>query len=146
MSETRYRVTNKCRYDIGVRLSNNQDVVIKAGSFQMLTADDIMYIESICFHTKMFAKRMLVPYDKDGNEVPLEKLGMFAVEEEAPHLDDNGIAAMLKQSVKKMETWIAAIEDPAELHAIFEVAKEMDLPASKLKVIAAKMPNKDILE
>lgn len=146
MSETRYRVMNKCRYDIGVKLSNNQDVVIKAGSFQLLTADDIVYIESICFHTKFFAKRMLVPHDQEGKEVSLGDLGMYVVEDENPHLDDNGIAAMLKQSVKKLEAWISEIEDPAELHAIFEVAKEMDLPASKLKILSAKMPNRDVLE
>lgn len=146
MNQTRYRVTNKCRYDIGVKLSNNQDIVIKAGSFQMLTSDDIVYIESVCFHTKLFAKRMLVPYDSEGKEVTLAELGMYASEEDAPHLDDVDIGAMLKQSAKKIEAWISGIEDQAELHAIFEVAKTMDLPASKLKILASKMPNKDIFE
>jgi len=65
MAEQRYRVVNKCKYDIGVTLPSQQDIVIKGGSFQLLTADDIMYIESICREVKFFSKRMLVPYDAE---------------------------------------------------------------------------------
>ena len=145
MSEIRYRVTNKCRYDIGVKLSGGQEVVITPGSFQLLTADDIAYIESICSCDRFFSKRMLVPYDQNGKEVPMDQLGMYIEEDSAPHLDDVGIAAMLKQSVKKVEAWIKDIEDPSELHAILAVAQEMDLPASKLKILNEKMPEKDLL-
>lgn len=146
MSDIRYRVKNMCRYDIGVRLTNGLSVMIAAGSFQMLTADDIAYIESICTVNKFFSQRMLVPYDSNGNEVPLDKLGMYVAEETVQHLDDADIVAMLKQSPKKIEAWLADIDDPAELGAISAVAKTMDLTASKLKVINAKMPYNDILE
>ena len=40
----------------------------------------------------------------------------------------------------------ADIDDPAELGAISAVAKTMDLTASRLKVINAKMPHNDILD
>lgn len=145
MSETRYRVTNKCRYDIGVRLSNGQEIVITPDSFQLLTADDIAYIDSICFDDKFFSKRMLVPYDQNGKEVPMDQLGMYIEEDPVPHLDDAEITAALKQTPKKIEAWLSQIEDPAELHAIFEVAQTMDLPASKLKLLITKMPEKDLL-
>lgn len=146
MSDIRYRVKNMCRYDIGVRLTNGLSIMIAAGSFQMMTADDIAYVESICTVNKFFSQRMLVPYDSNGNEVPLDKLGMYVAEETVHHLDDAEIIAMLKQSPKKIEAWLADIDDPAELGAISAVAKTMDLTASKLKVINAKMPYNDILE
>ena len=136
----RYRVKNMCRYDIGVNL------LIAAGSFQMMTADDIAYVESICTVNKFFSQRMLIPYDSQGNEVPLDKLGMYVEEDAVQHMNDEAIVAMLKQSPKKIEAWLADITDPAELGAISAVAKTMDLTASKLKVINAKMPYNDILD
>ncbi len=146
MSDIRYRVKNMCRYDIGVKLTNGLSILIAAGSFQMMTADDIAYVESICTVNKFFSQRMLIPYDAQGNEVPLDKLGMYVSEEVVPHMSDETITAMLKQSAKKIEAWLADINDPAELSAISAVAKTMDLTASKLKVINAKMPYNDILD
>lgn len=145
MAEQRYRVVNKCRYNIGTFLPNGQEILFKAGSFQMLTADDINYIESLSSETKLFGKRMLVPYDSTGAEVPLTQVGMFIEEDPNPHMDNEQIAAMLKQSVKKIETWLEGIEDMAELMAIYEVATGMDLPASKLKILAAKMPDREFI-
>lgn len=145
MAEQRYRVANKCKYDIGIMLPSGQQAVVRAGSFQMLTADDISFIETQCSHTKFFAKRMLVPYDSQGKEVPMDQVGMFVEPDPNPHMDDNELETMLKQPVKKMEAWINEIEDPAELHAIYDVAKKMDLPASKLKILSAKIPEKDFL-
>jgi len=146
MSDKRYRVKNTCRYDIGVKTVNGANMLIAAGSFQMLTADDIAYIESICTENKFFSKRMLVPYDAQGNEVTLESLGMYVSEDTVEHLNTETIEAMLKQSAKKVEAWLAEINDPAELDAIVSVAKGMDLPASKLKLITAKVPYNDILD
>lgn len=146
MSDTRYRVKNMCRYDIGVRTVNGASMLIAAGSFQMMTADDIAYVESICNVNKFFSKRMLIPFDVEGNEVSLDTLGMYVSEETEKHLDDKAIEAMLKQSAKKIEAWLADIDDPAELDAVVSVAKNMDLPASKLKIITAKLPNNDILD
>lgn len=142
----RYRVKNMCRYDIGVKLTNGLSLLIAAGSFQMMTADDIAYVESICTVNKFFSQRMLIPYDSQGNEVPLDKLGMYVEEDAVQHMNDEAIVAMLKQSPKKIEAWLADITDPAELGAISAVAKTMDLTASKLKVINAKMPYNDILD
>ena len=137
---------NKCKFDIGVTLSNGQNVVIKAGSFQLLNSDDIVYIESICSRQKFFAKRMLVVYDQNNKEVSLDDLGAYFEKDEAPHLSDEEIMAMLKGTPKKIEAALAAIEDPAELHAIAEVAKTMDLPASKLRLIREKIPQAEFLE
>lgn len=145
MAEQRYRVYNECKYDIGVRLVNGQEIVIRHNSFQMLTADDINYIESVCTEIKFFAKKMLVPKDEHGEVLDFQKLGMFVEEDPFPHLTDDEIAQKFKQPIKKIEEWLAGVEDPAELHGIAEVAKTLDLPASKLKVLNAKMPERDLV-
>lgn len=146
MSDTRYRVKNMCKYNIGVKLVNGLDVMIASGSFQMMTADDIAYVESMCTVNRFFSKRMLIPYDSQGNEAPLDSMGIFVAEDQQVKLDEATIAASLKQSVKKMEAWLADIDDPAELHEIAMIAKSMDLPASKLRVLTAKMPNGDFID
>lgn len=146
MAEQRYRVTNTCKFDIGITLPSQQNIVIKAGSFQLLTADDIMYAESICRKTKYFSKRMLIPYDAQNKQVPFEQLGGFMEVDANPHLSDEEIKTAFKQSVKKVESWLQEVQDPSELFAIAEVAKTMDLPASKLKLIMDKVPNLDLLQ
>lgn len=145
MSEQKYRVYNRCKYDIGVSLLAGHDIVIKAGSFQMLSVDDINYIESICRVNKFFSQRMLVPVDETGKEIPMAELGVVPNAEKTQHYDDKEIAAILKQPVKKIEAWLAEIEDPAEFHAIASVAKTLDLSASKLKVLKEKMPAEDFI-
>ena len=146
MSEQKYRVYNRCKYDIGVSLLAGHNIMIRAGSFQMLSVDDINYIESICRVNKFFSQRMLVPVDELGNEIPLAELGVIPNSVKPPHYNDDEIAAMLKQSVKKIEAWLDDIEDPAEFHAIAGVAKAMDLPATKLKVLKQKMPQEEFLD
>lgn len=135
-----------CRYDIGVTLPNGVSVLIPAGGFQLLTADDIAYIEGICMVDKFFSKRMLVPFNSKNEEVKLEDVGMIPMEDEAKHLTDEEITAMLKGTAKKLETALNSVDDPAELHAIAEMAIKLDLPASKMKLIEAKVPNMDLLE
>lgn len=144
-NDVRYRVYNRCKYDIGVQLINGVQHNIKPDSFQLLSADDILYIESICNVDKFFAKKMLVVVDTNGKEVDLAELGIAAEESAALHHNDEEIIAALKQSVKKIEAWLSTIEDPAELHSIYEVAVKLDLPASKLSVLDKKIPDKDWL-
>ena len=55
---------------------------------------------------------------------------------------------MLKKPLKNVEAWVNGIDDPEELHAIYAVykSKKVDLPASKLKILKTKMPEKDWLQ
>lgn len=143
--DKRFRVYNRCVYDIGVTTTTWQQPNIKAGSFQILTVNDILYIESICNGKKFFSAKMLVPVDDNGNELTLEQLGGYVDERTVVHLDDNEIIAMLKKPNKSLEAWLKDIDDPVELHAVYEIAKTMDLPASKLKILNSVMPSKDWL-
>jgi len=140
-----YRLYNRCTYDIGVKLSNGQSANVKSNNFILVNAYDILYIDSICNHVKFISAKMLVPVDDTGKDISLEDLGGYTDHDTPVHLNNNEISTMLKKSNKQIEAWLNTIDDPAELHAIFEAVKDMDLPTSKMKILSAKMPNKDWL-
>lgn len=143
--DKKLRVYNRCKYDIGVALTSGQKPNIKAGSFQLLSINDIFFIESNCQRRKFFSSRMLVPVSDDGCDLTLEDLGGYSDADATAHMDDEEILAGLKKNLKAFETWLDEIKDPEELHAVYLVARNMDLPASKLKILKAKAPNKDWL-
>lgn len=140
-----YRVENRCKYDIGVRLVNGTFRNVEAGSFMPLTVDDIMFIEGLCKKKKYFTQRYLVPVDEYGKDVPMDQLGLVKAKNAVAHLDEAEISAALKQSPAKIEKWLDQFSDPVELDEICEIAKSLDLPMNKVKVLKAKCPNKDWL-
>ena len=141
----KYRVYNRCKYDIGVNLLSGQQANIAAGNFIILSVNDILYIEGLS-KRKVFSAKMLVPVDENNKDVALEDLGGYPDTYATPHLSDEEIVDKLGKSAKSIGAWLETIEQPEELHAVYKVAKELDLPASKLKVLQAKMPTKDMLE
>ena len=144
--DARYRVYNRCNHDIGVYVSNGQmSLNIKAGSFVVLSVNDILYIESISNRRKFFSAKMLVPVDENNKDLTLEDLGGFSAEDAPVHLNEDEIRTNLGKTFKGFKAWIDTVDDPVEIHAIWEVGKKMDLPQSKLKVIQAKIPNQDLL-
>lgn len=143
--DNRFRVFNRCKYDIGVRLINGQSINIKAGNFQLLSVDDILFIDGYCSNSKFFSSKSLVVMGPDGKELSLEDLGGYTDETTVKHLSDEEIVAYLKKPVATMKAWIEGIDSNEELHAIYMVAKTMDLPTSKLKILKTKIPNKDWL-
>lgn len=143
--DMRYRVYNRAIYDVGVRLVNGVEFNIKSGSFQLMTMNDILYIESMCPNSKFFTKKILVPVDDSNKEIELNDIGLV-YDESNGHLTEDEISAALKLPVKKMEAWLNEITDQVELHAIYEVAINLDLPLNKIKILSKKMPNKDWLD
>lgn len=145
--DMRYRVYNRCSHSVGVYVNNGQQSLnIKPGSFAVLSVNDILYIESICNRKKFFSAKMLVPVDDAGKDLTLEDIGGFSDESTEVHHSKKEIETNLKKPFNAFKSWINKIEDPVELHEIWEVGKTMDLPASKLKVLNTKMPNRDLLE
>ena len=146
--DTRIRVVNKCNYDIGISLMTGQSVNLRPGSPIVMTVNDIMYVESICAKKKFFSSGMICMYDNDnGEQLTLEKIGGYTDSYTEKHYDNDEINANLRKSVKAFGEWLKPIEDPSELHAIWDIARTMDdLPASKLKLLKAKLPQKDLLE
>ena len=140
-----FRAYNRCKFDIGVTTPTGRQYNIKPGSFALLTLDDIAYIDSICRKKKLFGSGMLEAVDANGKPLNFDQINVV---EDTEHkiLSDEEITAALKKTVKAVTEWINGIDDPVELHAIYTVATGMDLPVSKLKVLKAKMPNKDWLD
>lgn len=139
------QVYNTANFDIGITLSSMQQRVIRHGSFLPMSVDDILYIESNC-RAKPFSSKRFVIKDRNNKEYSLEELGGYTDPYVQKHFDADEIAANLNKSAKHIAAWLKDIEDPVELDAIGEIAKQMDLPGSKLKLIQAKVPNKDMLE
>lgn len=140
MNQTRYRIFNACPYSIGVHLLNGQSIAIRSGNFQLLSVDDVLYIEN---SSKVFSKKQLVIKDENNKEVKLEDIGLYEDTSVEKHMTDDEIMAVLKSSVKKIESWIQNIENPVTLYQIGEVAKKMDLPVSKMKVLEGKIPDNE---
>ena len=146
--DSRIRIVNKCNYDIGISLITGMSVNLKPGTPVVLTVNDIMYIESICARKKFFSSGMITMYDNDtGAQLTLEKIGGYTNSDTEKHFENSEITAYLRKSTKAFGEWLSHIEDPSELNAVWQIAKTMeDLPASKLKLLKAKMPQKDLLE
>lgn len=142
--DVKFRVENRCKYDIGVTLTSNQKPNIRANSFLPLSVDDILYIESIARGRKPFSSGELVAV-KDGRDWTLEELGGYTDTYVEKHFNDEEIHNNLSKSAKAISAWLETINDPIELHAIKEVADAMDLPQSKVKILKTKMPNADFL-
>lgn len=143
--ETKYRVWNYAKFNIGVRLINGLEYNITPDSFILMTVDDILHIETRYPSLGLFSRKYLVPADANGNVLDIAEIGLLPTTEEV-HQTDEEITAMLGSSVRKIEAWISEIHDPAELHAIYEVAKAADLPASKIKVLKKYIQDKDWLD
>lgn len=140
-----FRVYNRCGYDVGITLTSGQQPTIRAGSFLPMSVNDILYLESIARGKKKpFSSRELVAVSDDGKDLTLEDLGGYTDTYSEKHFNEAEISANLKKSAKQIEAWLEQIEDVIELNSILDIAKTMDLPTSKMKVIMAKLPEADV--
>lgn len=145
--DERFKVYNRCHFDIGVRLLNGMMISIPSGSFQMMSGNDILFVDSICKRKRFFSTGMLEAVDDAGKPVPFDRIGVVECAPEDKHLTDDDIKGYLRQSPKKLEAWISGITDAVELHNIAEVAKKMDdLPANKLRILTDALPDVDFFE
>ena len=145
-SNATFRVYNNTHYDIGITLSNNQQRVIRAGTFlPNVTAEDILYIENNA-RCKPFSSNVFMIKNTHEDVISLEDLGGYTDPYVEKHFSPEEIADNLNKSAKAIANWLKDIDDPVELDAIRDMADKMDLPASKLRVIQAKIPNRNMLE
>ena len=141
-----YRVYNTCIYSIGVKFQDGRQYNIRPGSFILLNANDIAMIENESQRDKFISSGKLVPKNERDEKVDIMEL--FRIQNndsEQVHYSVEEIKQKLGQSIKKVEAWLDTIEDEAELCAVWQTAKSMDLPASKLKMLDTKIPNREWL-
>lgn len=136
--ENRVRVQNMTKYNIGIRLMNGIERNIAPGVAIQLPADDVEYIMQLS--PRMFAPPCrLKVFSAELNEI-------FGITEDAntPSTDKAYIAKKLKAKTEQVKAWLAEVQDGHMIEMICEVAKEMDLPASKMKLVEALVPAKII--
>lgn len=135
------RVYNNTKHDVGVYLLDLPNIGhnIRPGTFIFMTEADIEYLMAT---TRLFENGELKPEEK-GTEVLLS--GGIDVKTNPNFADDDEIKKKLGMSAKKIEEWLNTIDNAPMLDRICDVADAMNLPASKLKVLQAKMPEREFI-
>lgn len=135
MAEKLYKVWNHNNYDIGVKFTNGTERNIRAHSFFPMPRVEIDYLSAI---STVFEKNRLTIEDPDEAKQILEENGIIT--ENNPYFDaDEDIKKRLRASTQNIEKWLKGIDDVVLLGRISDVAKSVDLPASKMKLIEAKL-------
>ena len=132
----KYRVRNNTSFDIAVRMMDGKERAIKAKSFFPMTKDEIDYIASVC--TLISTNHLTIDDPEDAKEI-LEDNGIV-VEDNPVFMDDEDIRKHLRASAANVKKWLDDIEfDRVLFIRIKTIAEEMDLPASKMKVVEARL-------
>ena len=140
MSE-KIRIYNKTKFNIGIKTpANMMGVNIRPGSFTVVEESDIDYLMSTC----NLLQKGLLQVEEKAKEDTLAKMGIDE-NEHAAFMNDEDIKKKLGGSAKNLEKWIADVEDPIELNRIADMAKELNLSLSKLKIIQDKVPQRDLM-
>lgn len=139
--DEKIRVYNNTKHDVGVYLLDLPNVGhnIRPGTFIYMTPADIEYLSAT---TTLFSGGELRPEEK--GEAILAMNGV-EVKDNPVFADDEEIRKKLSMSAKKIEEWLGTIEQGHVLDRVYDVAQEMNLPASKLKVLQAKMPEREFI-
>lgn len=136
------KVYNPQKFDVGIITQDKpMGINVKSGSFVLLTQDEISYLASVC---TLFQRGCLRVEEKHAAET-MQELGID-VNNDPNYVDDEDIKAKLSGTPKSIEKWLAGITEPYVFDRIYDVAADMNLSVAKVKVLQAKMPNKNFLE
>lgn len=132
--ETRVKVWNPNKFNVGVTLFDGRTLNIVAGSFNMLTRNDILYVST----TSTLFKRGLLRVEEEAKPV-LDELGIVE-ENNAGFMSEEEMKKKLNMSAAKLASWMEEITDEVVLDRIAQLAKSIDLPTSKMRVVEEKVP------
>lgn len=126
------KVYNRNSYDYGVVFADGiRSQNIRAGSFLPMEEDDIYFLDSI---SSTFREKHLIIDEKDSRAKEIyQNLGF--VNEDDKVLSKEDIEKLLKGAFATMKAELEKIEEPHLRYQVYEVAKTMDLPASKIKFV-----------
>ena len=142
------KLVNPQKFDIGVKTQDRpMGMNVKAGSFIIVSEDDVSYISSISNIIQRGLLRLenLAGATKDVAREVEQSIGIDP--ENDPHFaDDEDIRKHLSTTPKKLAEWLDTIEEPYVLDRVYDIAMSMDsLTAPKLKVLKARMPDRDFI-
>ena len=137
----RVRISNTSRHDVGLVTQSGIEYNIRPGAFIALSKDDAEYMVAI-------APRLFATDERPGelridNEELAKDLNIVAPGDPSP-TDDIVIKKALSGTVNQLKKYVADVESPLLIDAICEMAKTMDLPQSKMRVIQDAFPHKFI--
>lgn len=128
MSERKIKVKNPNKWNHGIILMNGVNVNIKAGSVYYLKEEDLEYIASI---SKTFTHKHLIILDEDYDKESINVVESF--------LEDKDIIKAIDKSGKGNSILKKFLEeqciDSNTKKRIFNIAKEIDLTISKVRLI-----------
>lgn len=142
------KLVNPQKFDVGIRTQDRpMGMNIKAGSFVLVSEDDINYIATI----SSILQRGLLRIENtagskdDGAQEIAASIGID-MQNDPLFADEEDIRKHLSSTPKKIGEWLDTIVEPFMLDRIYDVAMSMDnLTAPKLKVLKARMPDKDFI-
>lgn len=140
MENKKIKVYNRQKFNVGIKMPSKPDGInIAPGSFTYMTEDDIEYVMSI---STIFQKGYL-RVEEDKTEI-LADMGIDVVND-PNFLDDEMIRKKLTQTPKKLGEWLDTVNSEHTMDRIYDVAMNMDLSMTRLKVLNEKMPDRNIL-
>jgi hypothetical protein len=122
--DKKVRITNPNKCLVGLRFMDGREQAVHPGSFVILDANNVSYINNMC---TLFKKGVLIIEDNEINEF----LGL----DKSYNVTDEEIRDILGKSAKIIQGKMEALSEKHILDRFVNIAKEFDLPASKLKVI-----------
>ena len=131
----RVRITNMAKHDIGLVNQTGIEYNIKAGMFITLGKDDAEYMVAIA--RKSFENGKLVLGDKE----LAADLGLTTPDELNPNSEE-AVRKALGGNAKALKKYVEGIQEESLIEVIWEVANQMDLPASKMAVLKEAFPQK----
>lgn len=124
MSDKKIRIINPNRFMVGLKLMDGiREVVVHPNSFVFLEENDVYYINNMC---RLFREKTLFIDDEEINET----LGY-----DKDYLTNEKIKHLLSKSPKDIKKVVEENNYKHIKDRIVNVAKDMDLPASKLRII-----------
>lgn len=138
------KVYNHAKFDVGVKTINGIEYNIRPGSFIPLSDVDI---EKIAAETRLFSSGIL-RVDEKHREIEQE-IGVYA-QDNVNFMTDEELHKILEKKgaagTRELKTLLQEATTPLLKQKIFDMAKELDLPASKMKLIQEAIPELFVIE
>lgn len=134
------RVRNNNPFNIGVKLSDGREQNIPARSYIPMKEDDIAYISA---QSALFSKGYLRIDNEQEEERVLEDIGVVK-QENSNFMSDEEITKHLKGSIPHLKKWTGELTDMVLIDRVVRIAKELDLPMSKMSIIKEQLDSNEM--